>query len=374
MMIVGYDAKRAFSNNTGLGNYSRTLIRAMGEHYPENRILLYTPAKTRNERMKDILALKNISVKTPSGFLRGAAWRTFGLAYDLRRDQVNVYHGLSNELPVNIHRSRIRSVITVHDIIFKRFPQFYPAADRLIYDLKTKSGCRKADAIVAVSNRTKEDMVAAYKIPQEKINVIYQSCDPIFLSPVTAHTMKSVAGNYKLPAAFMLYVGSVTPRKNLMGIVNAMRLMKNDIPLLVIGSGGDYLKSVRKYVDENRLAHRVIWNSDVPFADFPAIYSLARFLVYPSHQEGFGIPVIESLYCGTPVVASAGTSLEEAGGPAQVYVNPADTEQLAAALDRVTDDQMLRQEMAMKGKAYVRRFNGTVIAEEWMSLYTRLAG
>jgi glycosyltransferase involved in cell wall biosynthesis len=372
-MKIGFDAKRAFRNYTGLGNYSRTLLATLLKRFPANEYFLYTPKASENPRMESILGHPNVFTRTPTGLTRGGIWRSWGMTRDLRKDKIDVYHGLSHELPRGIRNTGIPSVVTIHDLIFLRYPEFYPATDRFIYDRKFRHGCRKADRIIAVSEQTKQDIVAYYKTDPEKISVIYQSCDPMFQEPVTTSDLDRVTKTYDLPEDYMLYVGTVNKRKNLMGIVRAMFRMKHDTPLVVIGSGDVYMQRVKEYAEEARLADRIIWLPKVPFQDFPAIYNKATVLTFPSFFEGFGIPIIESLNCLTPIIGSRGTCLEEAGGPDQLYVDPLSMGELAEAMDRAVSDREWNTLAARQGKEYVAQFNEKAIGQQIMELYESIA-
>ena len=180
-MIIGFDAKRANANFTGLGNYSRFMVDTMATYGDEHKYRMYIPKQCKNASYDSLLKHKNVSSILPRSSVMKrfrALWRTFFIKRGLLQDGVQLYHGLSNELPVGIHRTGIRSVVTIHDLIFLRYPQYYHRLDRIIYNRKFNYACRKADRIVAVSECTKRDIVKFYGISPEKIDVVYQGCDP----------------------------------------------------------------------------------------------------------------------------------------------------------------------------------------------------
>ena len=169
-MIIGFDGKRAVQNNTGLGNYSRLLVEVLATRFPEHLYALYAPKLRPNPRLKPLMELDNVELHTPdtaSGRTFGALWRSRGITSALKEDKVSLYHGLSGELPMNIAGSGIPSVVTIHDLIFRRFPECYSAVDRRIYDYKFRHAAERADRIIAISECTRRAIMEFYNIPAE---------------------------------------------------------------------------------------------------------------------------------------------------------------------------------------------------------------
>lgn len=371
-MKIGYDAKRTFLNNTGLGNYSRWLVKALAQYHPDNTYYLYTPKVKPNPRLNFLQQFSNIKTVTPIGRLIKSWWRSKGIVEDLQRDGINIYHGLSHELPIGISESGIKSVVTVHDLIFMRFPEQFGRVSRTIYRLKVAKACTVADKIIAISKKTKDDLVELLEVDPDKIKVIYQGCDPIFKTEQSPEQKKKVTEKYNLPAEFILSVGTIEERKNLLLLVKALPTVENNIPLVVVGKPTKYLKAIKSYISVNNLSNRVIFLHGVEFADLPAIYQLAKIFVYPSRYEGFGIPVLEAITSGTPVVAAKGSCLEEAGGSNSVYVDPNDAIDLADKLNAVLSNEQLREKMIAKGKEYSLNFEDAKLANQLMQLYNNL--
>lgn len=375
-MKIGYDAKRAFQNFTGLGNYSRTLIETLTTHFPENEYHLFTPKLNDIQRVTKVTHHPSVSVHLPNGSLGKklpALWRSYTVNQDIKKSNVQIFHGLSHELPLSMPKN-VRTVVTIHDLIHERYPSFYPFIDRKIYSFKFKKACQQADIVVAISEQTKRDIIDFYKIEPSKIQVIYQSCDPIFYKNRPLSNPTEIVKKYNLPTDFMLYVGTVNERKNLLGLVKSLKLLDNqhDTNLVVIGDGSAYFQKVKKYVVENGLQKRVVFIPKIDFTDLPTIYKLARLFVLPSFFEGFGIPIIEALWSGTPVISSIDSCFEEAGGPDSIYINPNDIEALAAAINRVWHDEDLRTDMILRGSEFVKKFSDKGIAEQWIKLYQSL--
>lgn len=370
-MIVGYDAKRAFLNNTGLGNYSRWLIKSMVQFHPENKYRLYTPHIRDNRHKAELSKLKDICAVTPGRMFLPSWWRSQGVVKNLRTDKVDLYHGLSHELPFGIKEGGIKTVLTVHDLIFMRFPQYFKWIDRLIYKAKLAYSCRTADRIVAISQKTKDDLVELLNIPASKIEVIYQGCDNAFTLYNSEAYRTQIRKKYNLPKRYILSVGTIEERKNLLVLVKALAQSKDSVRLIVVGKATDYIEKVKQFINANNMADRVKFLHDVTFDELPVLYQLATLFVYPSRYEGFGIPVIEALCSGVPVIAATGSCLEEAGGPDSLYVNPDDEQDLARKISRVWNSPALRQQMITQGFEYAKNFGHQKLANQLMELYQK---
>jgi len=383
-MNIAFDAKRAFTNGTGLGHYSRTLVTSLAGYYPEHEYFLFTPKITGRFNTN---ALHNVHVATPyrfPGTLLKSVWRSKWVVKDLQHLNINVYHGLSHEIPVGISNTNIKTAVTIHDLIFERYPRQYNPVDVAIYRKKFTYACKHANRVIAISNQTKEDIIEFYKIPGHKIDVCYQSCNPAFSVPVTAEEKQRIKALYNLPDEYFLYVGSVIERKNLLTICKALKLLQGivAIPLVVIGDGGKYMQLVKTYITENGLQQQVIFLSEIEqvkqlasyrsAADFPAIYQQALYMIYPSIFEGFGIPVLEALCSSLPVITSNVSCLPEAGGPGSMYVSPLNVQQMADAMHEVATNTALRKNMSEKGLLHAQQFTPRKCAETVMQVYKKI--
>jgi glycosyltransferase involved in cell wall biosynthesis len=370
-MKIGYDAKRLFLNNTGLGNYSRWLVKNMAQNYPDNEYFLYTPKVKANNRLSFLNNYSSIKTVTPKSKLFTSWWRSKGVVNDLLHDRINIYHGLSHELPTGIKQSGIKTVVTVHDLIFMRLPDSFGWINRRIYTAKVSYACKIADKIIAISQKTKDDLVELLNVDAGKIEVIYQGIDPIFNSPQSAAQKEAVIVKYNLPGKFLLSVGTIETRKNLLLIAKALTHIDN-IPLVVVGRPTKYLNEVKQFLTDRKLTGRVIFLHDVTFNELPAFYQLASIFIYPSRYEGFGLPVLEAISSGTPVIAATGSCLEEAGGPDSLYVDPDDENDLAQKINRIFADENLRQIMIAGGKQHAARFENIKLTAQLMQLYNNI--
>lgn len=374
-MKIGFDGKRAMFNFTGLGNYSRYVLEILSKYYPENEYDVFVSKQRDNKRLDKILEkypqIKMIFASS-LGKLFHSIWRTYGITKQLKDSKIDIYHGLSNELPANIKKSGIKTVVTIHDLIFLRFPECYPFIDRKIYAHKFHNACINADKIIAVSECTKQDIVNLFNIDEDKITVIYQGCDPSFLEPATPEKKIAVKDKYKLPERYILNVGRIEKRKNALIAVKAMEKLPKDLHLVIVGHRTEYATELEKYAASKGLKNRVHIKDNVSFADLPAIYQQAELFVYPSIYEGFGIPIVEALNSGVPIIATRDSCLEEAGGPSSFYIESNDVEGLINAATQIIYSPKIKQAMIDDGKEYAQRFSEDRQAENLITLYQEI--
>jgi glycosyltransferase involved in cell wall biosynthesis len=381
-MKIAFDAKRAYQNTTGLGHYSRTLITSLATSFPQHQYFLCAPKVTNLFNASAFTNVQTIApVNFPSTKLR-AVWRGNWVKKDLLSRGVDLYHGLSHEIPSGIHKTNIKSVVTIHDLIFERYPKQYNPIDVLIYRKKFSYACKHANRVIAISQQTKDDIIRFYKTPADKIDICYQSCNPSFAVQVSEVEKKRVKELYNLPDQFFLYVGSIIERKNLLNICKAYNELKGvlNTPLVVIGNGGKYKQQVVEYCKHNNLLHLIYFLSDQPAAvengfktaaDFPGIYQQALAVIYPSIFEGFGIPVLEALSSKVPVITSNLSCLPETGGDAAYYIDPYSPVDIANAMVQVENDESLRNEMIEKGWSHAQKFTPEACAANVMQVYLR---
>lgn len=378
-LVIAFDGKRAANNRTGLGNYSRHIISLLAKYFPDNRYIVFLPKANKNPQFDEILK-QNPRIETvlpKSGFWKkfSSLWRVFGIKKDIAKIQDVIFHGLSNELPLSISKTGARSVVTIHDLIFLKFPKYYKFFDRKIYTYKFRKACANADRIIAVSECTKRDIVEKFKTNPDKIDVIYQGCDKVFKSEIPEDKLLIVKRKYNLPDRFLLNVGSIEERKNAALIVKALPLLKEKLPLVIVGKRTKYTDEVESVAQKLGVANLVRIISNVPFEDLAPIYHLSEVFIYPSRYEGFGIPIIEAINCGLPVIAATGSCLEEAGGPDCQYVDPDDADGLVSAIERVLDtpeNQDFRSNAISKSLEYVKRFSEDIQAQQLMECYKQI--
>lgn len=370
-MKIGFDAKRIFTNSTGLGNYSRSLVSNLQHYFPEHQYHLFSPEARHTEQSASFLHSGNFHIHQSKTRLK-SYWRSFSIVKDLAGAGIELYHGLSNELPHHLHREGIKSVVTIHDLIFKIYPETYSLSERLIYDRKFRYACQHADRIVAISENTKQDIVRLYDIDDSKIEVVYQTCNPLFYTLRSTDENKEVLRLLNLPQEYFLYVGSVEERKNLKLIIAAMQQLpeRERIPLVIVGRGGDYKTTCKQLIARQGLEQYFIWLELKDNLQLQSLYQCAAALIYPSFYEGFGLPVAEALLSKTPVITAATSSLKEAGGPGAFYIHPEKAEELSAAMLHILRPDDTINDRREKGYAYAHEtFAPEVLTGQLIRLY-----
>lgn len=387
-MNIGFDAKRAAQNRTGLGNYSRFVIRVLSEKFAGNQYHLYTPKPHRMPYLQEIPTLKHLFLHFPPQGIWSrirSLWRVWGITKDIQKDGIQIFHGLSNELPLNIGTPEQRKmkagdkgckyIVTVHDLIFIHTPQYYHWIDRQIYNFKFRRACRCADRVIAVSEYTKQEIMHYYHTPESKIDVVYQGCDPVFSQEIEEGKLQEVKARYQLPDKFVLYVGSIEERKNLMLVAKAMAELNRRaaIHVVAVGRRTAYVDQIQDFLKAQGIDHLFHFYHQVPYADLPSFYKWASTFAYPSRIEGFGIPLLEAISSGVPAIGCTGSCLEEAGGPNSIYVNPDDAKGMADAILRTCTDEPLRQHMISEGKKYALNFSDEKLSHDLMKVYENLS-
>ena len=368
-MTIGFDAKRAFHNFSGLGNYSRLLIQSLSDLYNDNQYLLFTP-KYKAHVLHDFANRDNCSIVTPSGlaaWLPASFWRTFFMVNEINTQNIDIFHGLSGELPIS--KLTMPKVVTIHDVIFMRYPEYYAPFDRKMYEKKFRNACKIADKIITVSKQTADDCIQYLDADGSKIEIVYQSCDPMFFNPQKDN---DIAKKYHLPKKFILNIGTIEARKNLLNVVKALKYIDNEVSLVAIGGRTTYTSHIEEYIKGNHLEHRVKLMHNIPFKDFPTIYAAASAFVYPSVFEGFGIPVLEALAAGTPVAASNISSMPEVGGAAALYFDPHNIEDIADKINLLLNDNEVVASLNEYRKVQLEKFSMNNIAAKVNGIYQSL--
>ena len=369
-ILIGFDAKRIVRNGTGLGSYARTLVNALSEN-EHLQLNLYAPDEGRDDLRQQIVNREKVKFVYPEGLhfrFQRDLWRTKGVVKQLKEDGVQLYHGLSGELPAGLKAAGIPGVVTIHDLIFLRHPEYYHWWDVEIYRRKFKSTLKEASRIIAISECTKRDILYYGDFPEDKIDVIYQGCSNRFRKSVSEADKKRVKAKYNLSDNFILNVGSIEARKNVLLAVKALGCLLDSFRMVIVGKHTKYTDEVIAYVKKNGLEDRVQILHGIPDDDLPVIYHLAKVFVYPSRYEGFGIPIIEAIQTGLPVVACTGSCLEEAGGPDCLYVSPDDVAGMANAIKQAIAEKDVRVPRAQE---YIKRFENSNLAAQVIEEYEK---
>jgi len=364
-MKIAFDAKRFFHNTSGLGNYSRDLVRILAKYFPENEYILLN--KNKSERGADILKNSNVNFVETS---KGKMSRQFKMGKDAQKQNADIFHGLSGELPLKWDTKPIKKIVTIHDLIFVRYPQYYSFFDRKIHLWKFKKAANSADKIIAISEQTKLDIIQFLKVPETKIEVIYQGCHRAFKEQQSDEFIQKTIEKFNLPERFVLNVGTIEERKNLLSIVKAIK--DTEIPLVEVGKKAKYFKKIENFIQKNKMEKQVHFLEGVSMDELAVIYKLADIFIYPSFFEGFGIPVIEALFSKIAVITSNTSCLPEAGGPDSVYVDPENYLDIQSKIKFLWDNEAERKRRADKSFEFVQKFNDEPIANDLMNLYQKI--
>lgn len=361
---IGFDAKRLFLNDTGLGNYSRTLVKNMMLQFPQHEYHLFTP-KIRKTTETAFFLEGNCQVHTPGIYDVKALWRWKGMRKKIRKLQLDVFHGLSHEIPLGIDKSTL-TLVSMHDLIYEIYPDFFSWYDRLLYRWKYKSSCQRADHIVAISEATRGDLISRYQLDPKKVTVVYQSCGQFFKPGLEAKKKKH-----------FLYVGTIEKRKGMLDAVHAYAQLQKEfqLPFMVVGNGRDgYATEVKKAIRYYGLEQQFQFLGKLKNEEIAALYQDAIALVLPSVYEGFGIPIAESLFTGTPVITTPYSALPEAAGPGALLVDPSNHNALASAMQQMFVPEKW-QKLSEEGSTYVHtHFTAQATAAQLNDLYQKLLG
>jgi glycosyltransferase involved in cell wall biosynthesis len=302
--------------------------------------------------------------------LRRIWWEQRVLPSELRQRGVQVFHSPMNVLPGRLHCA---SVVTVHDLAFIRYPQYFRASRRMYQRAFTSRSVRRATRVIAVSEATKRDLVEYFHIIPEAIDVVYPVVDEDFRPCVDIERLRAFRALHRLPERYILFLGTLEPRKNIIGLLEAyarLRRLDSEAPKLVLaGARGWYFEDIFARVRALALEPHITFAGYISREEQPLWYAASELFVYPSVYEGFGIPVAEALACGIPTITSNVSSLPEAGGTVAVQVNPDDPEALACAMQGSLADQAARPRALALGPRWTERFSRLRAASACAQIY-----
>ncbi len=356
-MRIGIDATPMFLQKAGIGEYTHQLIAHLAAIDGDNEYVLYSSAPGRGQR-----AGWGDNFRVVEGWKPAIRWRAF-------RDGVDIYHGTNYRLQ---GRGRCGSVLTIHDLVAERFPH---VVRRGRASKKTRRMARVASAIIVGSRSTAADLVDLFGVPPEKVEVIPYGVSEEFCPFALGEGPRDIESRYGIQRPFILSVGTIEPRKNFPALLRAFALsagLRARYSLVLAGAVGWGHSEVIAITHSLGLADRVRVLGYVAREDLRALYCLADIFVYPSLYEGFGLPVLEAMACGTPVIASNRSSLPEVVGEAGVLVDPEDLGGIASAIERLVEDRALREAMRTRAIERAKLFSWETHARKSLGLYRRL--
>lgn len=371
-MLIGIDASRATSPEpTGSEHYSWRLINGLLSIPGEHRHRLYMRDRPPAGHFRDAPGVEQVVIPFPR------LWTHLRLSAEMMARPPDVLFVPAHVLPLAHPR---RSVVTVMDLGYLAYPEAHRWADRVYLDQSTRWNVRQARHIIAISGATRDDIVAHYGTDPARITVIYPGVNEEVVRVEDAGHIQSVRLRYGLPATYLLYVGTLHPRKNLARLVRAFGTVLKTWPptageppsLVLAGKKGWLCDEIFREVRTLELEGQVIFPGYIPQGDLPALMSGARAFVYPSFFEGFGFPILEAMACGTPVVCSRASCLPEVAGDAAWLIDPRDEADLARGMERVVSDETLRAELVERGRRRVAGFTWARCARETLAVLERV--
>lgn len=363
-MRVGIDARLVYYSQAGIGQYILHLVNGLAQVDPENEYVLLQSRKDDTTILEQP-NFRRVSLWTPSHH----RLERYSLNVELMRLGLDVLHSPDFIPP---HRPSCKSVITVHDLAFLLYPHFLTKESARYYG-HIDQAVRWTDHIISVSESTKRDTIQHLGVPEDKITVVYEAANPIFQPMDQDKAREEVRNRHGIDGPFILFVSTIEPRKNVPTLVRAlwqlMECYKEDVRLVLAGGKGWLFEDAFAVVEDLKMDGRVHFVGRVPSEDLLYLYNTAEMLAHPAFYEGFGLPPLEAMACGLPVVASNVASLPEVVGDAGLLIDPHDVDELTVAMWRILNDSALRQEMQEKGLRQAEGFSWKRAARETMDIY-----
>ena len=369
-MNIAFDGTTLTPQQTGVGYYTEHLLHHLVVEAPEDHFTVVS-----NDKLTTSLSLPDrVRVFERYRFPVRHVWMQLVAPLLLAQLRIQVAHFTNGFIPLI---QRIPTVVTIHDMTLRQFPHLHPPRRRLTRAL-VEVAARKADAVVTVSESARQDILRITGIPADKVHVIAEAAAPAFL-PIDDHNkLSTVRKRYGLPERFVLFVGTIEPRKNLPRLIQAYGKLRaaGGLPhkLVCVGPYGWGYQAVRRMVEDLGLQDDVLLTGYVPFQDLAAIYNLSEIFVFPSLYEGFGLPVLEAMACGIPVITAANSSLTEVAGECAELVDPGKIDSIAEALHRLAAQPERRKELSALGLSRIGRFSWKRAARATLGVYRKVAG
>lgn len=357
-MKIGFDAKRYFHNRTGLGNYSRDLINGLCTYCPDHRYFLF-------DRSPDLgMVSKNAVAVTPQR--PSSIWRVHGMIKEMQLYQLDVFHGLSNELPYGTYPKQIKKIVTIHDVIFRLFPEQYAFVDRSIYHEKTRHAVKIADTVIATSRATAKDLMHLYHLEEGKIKVVYQTCGDVHKETYSGSEINNFRNTNRLQEPYLLYVSSFQTRKNHLPLIKAFAALKqNKVKLVLAGRKGETYDNCVRLIKALQLEKLVNLVDDISYSELPLLYRGASGFIYPSMIEGFGIPLIEAAYAGLPMAVNDIAVFREIAPEGTLFFDVNQEESMIRSMRNLL--QINKDSMSYTN--HLSQFNAAAISKKLIEIY-----
>ncbi len=354
-MKIGIDIQTTLGQKTGFGFYVENLVNHLKKYNHKNTYKLYKPDSTTD-------------FNAPKRF----RWDQFTFPGMAKKDHVDILHQPCFSAPV-FYSGKI--VVTIHDLIAIKFGQDIPLYSRQFFGKWMPFSYRFADRIIAISEHTKKDIIDILKIPEEKITVIYEAADEACKYVADQKIIDSVKSKYGISGNYLIHIGTINPRKNLEFLIKVFsEVVKkhHDLKLVITGKKGWYYEGLFKLVEELSLKKNVIFTGYIEDDEKPALYTGAKIFLFPSLYEGFGLPILESMACHTPVISSNTSSLPELIGDAGIKISPHKKDQWVQSINKLLANEEYRQELVAKSLVQLKKFSWDKCAKETIKVYEDL--
>jgi len=379
-MRIAIDYTAALRQGAGIGRYVRELVRALARLDRENEYVICwaRDAGSRPPAPRDVPVRSTLRRWPLTERMLIWMWHRLGIPLwaELLSGRIDLFHSPDFTLPP---LWRAKGVLTIHDLSYERVPECADPAQRRYLRTAVPRSVHRADALLADSENTRRDLMELYDVPADKVTVVYPGVDPRFRPLADPAALERARERYGLGGPFLLALGTLEPRKNVARLLRAYAALRaeDDLilpPLAFSGAVGWMMEGIFRLVDDLRLGDEVIFLGYVPDEDLPALLNLATALVYPSLYEGFGLPVLEALACGTPVVTSRVSSLPEVAGEVAAYCDPRDVTDIARAIRWLLMDEAVRERLSQRGPAQAGKFSWDEAARRVLQVYKAVAG
>jgi glycosyltransferase involved in cell wall biosynthesis len=365
-MRIAFDGTTLRPGRTGVGYYTEHLLHHLVEQGPDEEVIVLSNGAVDTTRPLP----PRVRVEVPSSHFPRLVWMQTRAPRALRLLRPDIAHFTNGMVPL---ASPVPTVVTIHDMSLTMFPRYHPSRRVLLNRPLVDLAARRADAIITVSQSAKRDIMRVYGLPADRVHVVHEAAAPSFRRVDDAATLERVRRQHALPERFVLYVGTIEPRKNLPKLIEgfASRHLSGDLPhhLVCAGPYGWLSRDIEALLERLQIRHAVHFAGYLPFADLPALYTLAEMFVFPSLYEGFGLPVIEAMACGVPVVTGNVAALNEVGGAAVERVETLDAEALGDVMVKLARDAGRREELQYLGLERAQLFSWQRAARETLDVY-----
>lgn len=372
-MKIGIDGRAAiWYRGTGIGTYTYQLINSLNSLDLSDDYLIFMPQNNNNS----ISLNKNFTIKNISENKSGNFWDEVNIPAILKNLDTNLYHVPQNGIKLPCDK-KCPFVITLHDVIPFKMPETVSPNYLKVFTENVPDIVKRSDAIITVSNFSKRDIVETLHYPENKVYVTYLANEDIYKPMDKSISRQIIKKAYGIEGEYILYIGGFSPRKNITGLIEAFSklkaLYKSDIKLIIAGKKGISFEIYRKKAEELHIINDILFPGFIALSDLPHLYSAAKLFVYPSFYEGFGLPPLEAMACGTPVIASNVTSIPEVLGDSAALIDPHNVESITSSMLQILEDNLYKESLIAKGLNKSASLSWNKTAKQTLEVYSEIS-